>query len=133
MLGIAVGRDLPSTVMKIRKVSDDLWAMLPGYMEAKFEADENLVEHNAERALDSTIIRPIWYNEGGWTKRIKAGKVGTSPKVSREDVADVFVTCIENHATVGLVFEVVGGDIPVEDAVNYVVEKNIDSFEEKYR
>jgi len=116
-----------------QKVSDDLWAMLPRYMEAKFEADKDLVEQNTRRALDYTIVRPTWYNEGGWTGRIKAGKVGTSPKVSREDVADVFVACIENHATIRLVFEVTGGDIPVEEAVRHVAEEKVDSFDEIYR
>lgn len=116
-----------------QKVSDDLWTRLPRYMEAKFEADKDLVEQNTDRALDYTIIRPTWYNDGGWTGKIRAGKVGTSPKVSREDVADVFVACIENHATIGQVFEVTGGDVPVEEAVRRVAEGNIDSFEEMYR
>ena len=116
-----------------QKVSDDLWAMLPKYMEAKFEADKDLVEQNEKRALDYTIIRPTWYNDGGWTGKIKAGQVGTLPKVSREDVADVFVACIENHATVGRVFEVIGGDIPIEEAVQHVVDEKINSFEEIYR
>ena len=102
-------------------------------MEAKFEADKDLVEQNAKRALDYTIIRPTWYNGGGWTGKIKAGQVGTSPKVSREDVADVFVACIENRATIGHVFEVIGGEIPVEEAVRRVAEEKIDSFEELYR
>jgi nucleoside-diphosphate-sugar epimerase len=116
-----------------QKVSDHLWAMLPRYMEAKFEADKDLVEQNAKRAMDYTIIRPTWYSDGGWSGKIKAGLAGTSPKVSREDVADVFVACIENHATIGRVFEVVGGDIPVEEAVRRVAEEKIDSFGELYR
>ena len=116
-----------------QKVSDDLWATLPEYMEAKFQADKNLVELNGTRALDYTIIRPTWYNSGGWTGKVKAGQVGTAPRVSREDVADVFVACIENHATIGLVFEVIGGDIPVEEAVKRVVEDKINAFEEIYR
>lgn len=116
-----------------QKVSDDLWATLPRYMEAKLEADKNLVEQNTTRALDYTIVRPTWYNGGGWTGKIKAGQVGTSPKVSREDVADVFAACIENHDTIGLVFEVVGGDTPVDEAVRRVAEEKIDSFEELYR
>ena len=102
-------------------------------LEAKLEADKNLVEQNTTRALDYTIVRPTWYNGGGWTGKIKAGQVGTSPKVSREDVADVFVACIENHDTIGLVFEVVGGDTPVDEAVRRVAEEKIDSFEELYR
>jgi nucleoside-diphosphate-sugar epimerase len=116
-----------------QQVSNDLWSMLPGYMEAKFEADKDLVENNTKRALDYTVIRPTWYNQGGWTGKIEAGKVGTSPKISREDVADVFVACIENPGTIGRVFEVVGGNTTVEDAVKYVVEEKLNAFEEQYR
>jgi nucleoside-diphosphate-sugar epimerase len=115
-----------------QKVSDKLWDMLPKYMEAKYTADKDLVERNSVRALEYTIIRPTWYNEGGWTGKINAGKVGTSPKVSREDVADVFVACIENIATAGLVFEVTGGDIPVTEAVRRIGEEKINSFENLY-
>jgi len=116
-----------------QKASDEIWGMIPNYMEAKFEADKNLVEGNARRGLEYTIIRPTWYNEGGWTGKINAGKVGLSPKVSREDVADVFVACIENQATTGCVFEVVGGDIPAEEAVGEVAEEKVNTFDELLR
>jgi nucleoside-diphosphate-sugar epimerase len=117
-----------------QKVSDELWGMLPVYMEAKFAADRDLVEGNAKRGLEYTIIRPTWYdNDGEWTGKVSAGRVGMIPKVSREDVADVFVACIENDETIGRVFEVVGGDVPVEDAVRRAAEEKIDSFGKEYR
>jgi nucleoside-diphosphate-sugar epimerase len=115
-----------------QKVSDQLWGMLPVYMESKFEADKDLVKNNTKRTLDYTIIRPTWYNEGGWTGKIQAGKVGTAPKISREDIADVFVACIENPATIGCIFEVVGGDIPVEDAIKQVAEEKTNFFGDFY-
>jgi len=110
-----------------------LWGMLPKYMKAKFEADKNLVEGNVKRGLKFTIIRPTWYNEGGWTGKVEAGKVGTAPKVSREDVADVFVSCVEESDTIGKIFEVKGGNVLVKDAVRRVAEDKIDVFEERYR
>lgn len=110
-----------------------LWGMLPMYMEAKFEADKNLVEGNVKRGLEYTIVRPTWYNEGPWTGKVEAGKVGTAPKVSREDIADVFVSCVENSDTIGTIFEVKGGNVPVEDAVRSVAGSKVDVFEECYR
>lgn len=117
-----------------QKVSDELWGMLPAYMEAKFAADKDLVEKNGTRRLEYTVIRPTWYDKDGrWTGKVNAGRVGTAPRISREDVADVFVACIENDGTIGRVFEVVGGDVPAEDAVRRVAEEKIDSFGEEYR
>ncbi|CAG8960043.1 hypothetical protein HYFRA_00013231 [Hymenoscyphus fraxineus] len=110
-----------------------LWGMLPGYMTSKYEADKNLVEGNGKRGLEYTIVRPTWYNEGGWTGKVAAGKVGTAPKVSREDVADVFVECVEDSGTIGTIFEVKGGDVPVKDAVRRVAADKVDVFEECYR
>ncbi|TVY82996.1 UPF0659 protein [Lachnellula suecica] len=115
------------------RTGEQLWGMLPLYMDAKFQADKNLVEENGRRGLEYTIVRPTWYNEGGSTGKVSAGKVGTSPKISREDVADVFVACLENPGTVGCVFEVVGGETLVEEAMKRVAEEKVDSFGEEYR
>jgi nucleoside-diphosphate-sugar epimerase len=112
-----------------KETSAQLWGMLPKYMEAKFAADKSLVEGNARRGLDYTIVRPTWYdNEGKWTGKVEAGKVGTAPKVSREDIADVFVSCVEDSGTIGTVFEVKGGNVPVGDAVRRVAAEKIDVF-----
>ena len=116
-----------------QKASDGLWAMLPTYMMAKYEADKDLVQQNGRRALDYTIVRPTWYGEGGQAKKIKAGKTGFSIKVSREDAADVLVACVENSATIGCVFEVTAGDIPTKQAVQRVLEEEINCFEEMYQ
>lgn len=115
-----------------KKSSDELWDALSTYMTAKFEADKDLIEQNTTRALNYTIIRPTWYGEGGWTGKIKAGKVGFSPRVSREDVAQVFVECIENHDTIGCVFEVTGGDSLIKEAVQHVAREKINSLNEVY-
>ncbi|KAI2603647.1 NAD-dependent epimerase/dehydratase [Hypoxylon sp. NC1633] len=116
-----------------QKGSDDLWRVLPIYMKAKYDADKDLVEGNGKRGLEYTIIRPTWYGDGEGTGKIKAGLAGFEPKVSREDVADVFVACVENSATVGCVFEISGGEVPIQDAVKKVAEEKIDSFGEMLR
>jgi nucleoside-diphosphate-sugar epimerase len=116
-----------------RKGSEQLWGVLPVYMKAKFEADKDLVEGNQQRGLQFTIIRPTWYGDTGRTGKVRAGLANIEPKVSREDVADVFVACVENPATAGCVFEVSGGEVVIEDAVRKVAEEKIDSFGEMFR
>lgn len=98
-------------------------------MKAKFEADKDLVEQNSRRGLEYTIIRPTWYGDEEPTGKVKAGLAGIFPKVNRKDVADVFVECVENPATVGCVFEVSGGEVPIKEAVQLVAEEKVNSFE----
>lgn len=116
-----------------QKGSDELWGMLPTFMKAKFEADKDLVDQNSRRRLEYTVIRPTWYGDGEPTGKIKAGLSGFSPKVNRKDVADVFVACIENPATIGCVFEVCGGEDPIKEAVGRVAEEKVDCFGEMYQ
>lgn len=116
-----------------RKGSDELWAMLPVYMKAKYEADKDLVEGNGKRGLEYTIVRSTWYGDGERMGKIRAGLAGIEPRISRGDVADVLVACVENPATVGCVFEISGGEVPIQDAVKKVAEEKVDSFGEMFR
>ena len=59
---------------------------------------------------------------------VSAGKVHISTTVSREDVAEVVKQCIENPATGGLVFDVVGGETAIAEAVRDVATHRIDTF-----
>jgi len=43
------------------------------------------------------------------------------------------VACVENPATVGCVFEISGGEVPIQDAVKKVAEEKVDSFGEMFR
>lgn len=129
-------RDKPSPTWynkEDKKGSDELWGILPTYMKAKFEADKDLVEQNSRRGLEYTIIRPTWYGDGEPTGKFKAGLAGISPKVSRKDVADVSVACMENRGTIGCVFEVSGSEVPIKEAVRRIAEEKVDSFGEMYQ
>lgn len=58
-----------------------------------------------------------------------AGKVGTAPKVSCEDIAGVVVAYVENDETIGAIFEVKGGNMPIADAVRRVAAEKVNVCE----
>jgi hypothetical protein len=52
--------------------------------------------------------------------------------IPREDVARVVVEVLRQPKTIGLAFDVVGGEKEVEKAVAEVAEGRIDTFEGRY-
>lgn len=101
-------------------------------MRAKFAADRDLVTGNARRGLEYTIVRPGGLTLEKGTGKVSAGKVHSKATVSREDVAEVVVRCIEESGTVGLAFDVVGGETPITEAVAKVAEDKTNTFEGFY-
>src|SRR5699024_3892588 len=83
------------------------------YVVAKHYADEWLRATD----LDYTIIHP-----GRLTNEERTGKVEAAEKVDRDedaraDVAKVILAVLEQDATIGKEFQVVCGDVEVEEAV----------------
>lgn len=83
------------------------------YLEAKGEADRAL----RESGLDHTILRP-----GRLTDDAPTGLVRLEPRVprgevSRADVAAVLAELLEAPGTIGKTLELVGGDVPIAEAV----------------
>ncbi|KAF2194075.1 Rossmann-fold NAD(P)(+)-binding protein [Zopfia rhizophila CBS 207.26] len=112
--------------------SEKLWKVIGRYMKAKLAADIELRTGNSERKLDYTIVRPGGLSDEPGKGTISAGKVHLGTMVSREDVARVVMECMENEMTVGLAFDVVGGDTPIAEAVGKVSKEKIDCFEGFY-
>ncbi len=86
------------------------------YVAAKFYADEWL--RNTD--LDYTIIHPGALTNDEGTGEITAGFDLEIGEVPREDIARVIVACLENQATIGKEFQVIGGSTPVKDAVDSI-------------
>lgn len=86
---------------------DDTFAV---YLRAKGRADAEL----AASGLDYTIVRPGGLTDEPGTGRVRIGADGDIP---REDVATTFVAVLHEPRTIGLTFELVGGDAPISDAV----------------
>lgn len=115
-----------------RKRSDAIWKGIGAFMEAKFEADRELRAGNDKRRLDYTMVRPGGLSNEPAARLVSAGKVHLGTMVTREDVASVVAACIDNPDTIGLAFDVVGGNDTVVDAVKEVGRERIDTFEGYY-
>lgn len=93
----------------------DRWSeQMRPYFEAKRDADEALVA----AGLDHTIVRP-----GGLTDRPDTGLVEVgmpldhSGQIPRDDVAATLLACLDEPGTVGLTFDLIGGETPIAEAV----------------
>ncbi|MEK3888354.1 SDR family oxidoreductase [Bacillus sp. FSL K6-3431] len=95
----------------------DKWmSSAPYYSAAKHYADVWL----ENSGLDYTIIRP-----GGLTNNKGTGKVKVAinlerGEISREDVASAIVAALDNDHTIGKAFDMIGGVIPIEEALKTI-------------
>ncbi len=90
---------------------DDTFAV---YLRAKGRADAAL----ASSGLDYTIVRPGHLTDDSGTGRVRIGRDGEIP---REDVSAMLAAVLHEPRTAGLTFELVGGDVPIDDAVAALV------------
>ena len=83
------------------------------YVEAKRDADADL----RASGLDWTILRPggLTFDEG--TGHVLLGERVPRGVIPREDVARLIAECIADPSTIGRTWEVVSGDVPIEQAV----------------
>lgn len=83
------------------------------YYEAKTEADERV----AAGGLDHTIVRPGGLTDDAGTGRVSVGDDLGSGRVSRDDVAATLAAVLATDSTIGLAFDLLEGDTPVDEAV----------------
>jgi uncharacterized protein YbjT (DUF2867 family) len=93
---------------------DDVFAV---YLRAKARADRELMASD----LDWTVVRPGRLTDDEGTGRVELARHVDRGEVPREDVAAVLVAVLDDDRTSGHVFELVGGDTPVHDAIGGLV------------
>jgi uncharacterized protein YbjT (DUF2867 family) len=87
-------------------------AMRP-YLDAKAEADTRL----AQSGLAFTIVRPGRLTNDPGTGHVRAGRdIGTG-SITRDDVAATLAAALAAPNAIGVTFDVLEGDKPIEDAV----------------
>jgi uncharacterized protein YbjT (DUF2867 family) len=89
---------------------DEVFAV---YLQAKAKADREL----AASGLDHTIVRPGGLTDDPGTGRVQAGPSVPRGRISRDDVAEVLAAALDEPGTIGVTFEVVGGETPIREAV----------------
>jgi uncharacterized protein YbjT (DUF2867 family) len=82
------------------------------YLRAKGRADAEL----EASGLDYTIVRPGKLTDDPGTGRVRVGERVGRNSISRDDVAAVLLSTLLEPETAGKTFEVVAGDVPVEEA-----------------
>ena len=87
--------------------------MWRAYVEAKRDADAAL----RDSGLAWTIIRPGRLTDDPATGKVSLGPDVARGDVTRADVAAVVAAVIDVDATVGRQWNLVNGDVPVEEAV----------------
>jgi len=105
----AIGVDSP-----LPSDTGDVWR---AYVEAKRDADAAL--RDSDRAW--TILRPGRLTDDPGTGRVALGPEVARGEVPRQDVAAVTAAVLDEDATVGQQWNLVGGDVPVAEAVRQSV------------
>jgi uncharacterized protein YbjT (DUF2867 family) len=86
------------------------------YQRAKGRADD------AVRAsgLDATVVRPGGLTNDPGTGLVNLGENVPNGQVTRDDVAAVLVAVLDSPNTIGRTVDLIGGDIPVAEAVKAI-------------
>jgi uncharacterized protein YbjT (DUF2867 family) len=84
------------------------------YLRAKSAADADV---QARPGLDWTILRPGGLTNAPGTGRVNLAETTGRGEVPRDDVAAVLVALLDEPGTVGRTLELIGGDVPVGEAV----------------
>ncbi|PNE35808.1 MULTISPECIES: NAD(P)H-binding protein [Streptomyces] len=87
------------------------------YLRAKGAADADV---RARAGLDWTILRPGLLTDDPGTGQVTLADATGRGAVSRDDVAVVLAALLEEPDTAGRTLELIGGDVPVADAVRNV-------------
>ena len=86
------------------------------YLRAKAAADRDL----AASGLDHTIVRPGRLTDEQPTGLIAAGADVARAEIPRADVAATLAATVHEPATIGKAFNLVSGDLPIEEALRAV-------------
>ncbi|GFE16096.1 NAD-dependent dehydratase [Streptomyces glebosus] len=87
------------------------------YLRAKGAADADV---RARAGLDWTILRPGRLTNDPGTGLVALADATGRGEVPRDDVAAVLVALLDEPGTIGRTLELIGGEVPVEDAVRAV-------------
>ena len=106
-MGAESVRNVPATP------EDDVFTV---YLRAKLAAEDDL----RRRPLAWTVLRPGGLDDAPATGRVRLSASVERGSVPRADVAAVLLGLLNEPRSAGLVLELVGGDVPVAEAIRMV-------------
>jgi uncharacterized protein YbjT (DUF2867 family) len=110
-----VRRFLQVSAMGLDRADDpSMGEVFGAYLRAKDAADRDVI---ARTGLDWTVLRPGRLTDEPGTGTVTLDDHVPAGAVTRDDVAAVLVTLLDRPGTAGRVFELVGGDTPVDQAL----------------
>jgi uncharacterized protein YbjT (DUF2867 family) len=83
------------------------------YLRAKARADEEV----RASGLDWTVVRPGSLTDDPGTGRVHAAERVDRGEIPREDVAAALLAVLDDPGSVGVTFELVGGETPIPEAI----------------
>lgn len=98
-----------------RAEDQDVDEIFAAYLRAKDAADKDVM---ARDGLDWTILRPGLLTDDPGTGKVNLAEHVGGGVVTRDDVAAVLGALLDRPGTAGHVYELVGGDTPVEEALD---------------
>lgn len=96
--------------------TDDVWR---AYVEAKRDADVAL----RASGLRWTVVRPGRLTDDAPTGRVSAAEQVERGDITRADVAAVVAAVLDDDSTIGVQFEVVGGEVAIADAIGTLADR----------
>ena len=108
------------------ETSEMAWKAIPVYMQAKFEADRELVRLNP--SFNWTLLRPTRLTDEKGTGKIQLGNAHFG-SISREDVATTLLELVGRNDVDRITLDLSSGDMPIVEAVeNAITNKLNDTF-----
>jgi len=108
-----------------RKASDAIWAAIGGYMQAKYEADKNLVKRTA---FKWTIVRPGGLSDAPGKGKADIGRTHLTEPISRDDVASILFKLASRKDSAGLAIDIVGGKGEIDSQLDTFIQKGVSDF-----
>ncbi|MEV4869486.1 NAD(P)H-binding protein [Streptomyces syringium] len=100
-----------------REPPADTDPVFAAYLRAKGAADDDV---RSRAGLDWTVLRPGRLTDDPGTGRVTLAESTGRGEVTRDDVAAVLAALLSEPDTAGRTLELIGGDIPVEQAVKTI-------------
>jgi uncharacterized protein YbjT (DUF2867 family) len=112
-LAAGVRRYVMVSALRVDEADPDSDDVFQVYLRAKAEADAYLREQD----LDWTVVRPGSLTDEPPTGRVRVGTDVEYGEIPRADVAAVLLGVLDDPATAGKQFDLVGGETPVAAAL----------------